>query len=255
MIVAILLIAADAVAQTSNVQTVRAWTRTHVMGLPGGTLRDPTGTIADAQRQAAAESAIEESGNIVAAAGQGLTNALERLWEAADATNRFTGRLYLAADMDADPDAENIEAYVVAESVDPGGAIHYYTHYTRLLETAPRTVWAFEPSPGVAYWAPGSIDTNKPLTNVLGHACYDIRVERPPQVGNIILRTNRFLEWGTPDTPLDISDAGLEIISGGETSRPFTGEITATNMPFEITRVYLSGFLHRITTNQLEAAP
>ncbi|MFA7098284.1 MAG: hypothetical protein WC383_17600 [Gammaproteobacteria bacterium] len=254
-VILLTLAALGASAQTSNVQTVKGWTRTHVMGLPGGTLRDPTGRIAEGQRQAAAEYAIEESSNIVAAAGQGLTNALERLWEVAAATNSFTDRLYLAADMDADPDAENIEAYVVAESVDPDGMIHYYTHYTRLLETAPRTVWAFEPSPGVTYWSLGNIDTNKPLTNVLGHVCYDIRVERPQQVGNIILRTNRFLEWGTPETPLDISDAGLEIISGGETNRPFTGEITVTNMPHEITRVYLSGFLHCIITNQLEAAP
>ena len=34
-------------AQTSNVETVRAWRRTHVMGVPGGTLLDPTGSIAE----------------------------------------------------------------------------------------------------------------------------------------------------------------------------------------------------------------
>ncbi|MDD3584196.1 MAG: hypothetical protein PHG74_09290 [Kiritimatiellae bacterium] len=256
--VAIALLAASctvARAQTSNVQTVKAWTRTHVMGLPDATLRDPTGTIADAQRQAAALATIAESSNIVAAAGRGLTNALERLWDVADNTNRYTDRLYLAADMDADPDAENIEAYVVAESVDADGLIHYYTHYTRMLATAPSTAWAFETAPGVVHWSPGAIDTNRPLTNVLGHACYDITVERPQQVGNIILRTNKFLKWGTPETPLDISDAGLEIISGGETNRPFTGSVTTTNFPHEITEVYLSGFLHHITTNHLETPP
>ena len=96
-----LLAAFGASAQTSNVQAVKGWKRTHVMGLPGGGLRDPTGTIAEGQRQAAAEAAIEESSNIVSAAAYGLTNALERLWGAADATNRFTDRLYIAADNDA----------------------------------------------------------------------------------------------------------------------------------------------------------
>jgi hypothetical protein len=251
-LIALCLFALTASAQTSNVQTVKAWKRTHVIGIPGGGLLDPTGTIADGQRSAAAAAMIAESSNIVAAAGQGLTNALQRLWDAADHTNDFTGRLYLAADMDDDPDYENIEAYVVAESVDADGLIHYYTHYTRMLETAPKTMWAFEPAAGVTYWAPGSIDTNAPLTNILGYACYDITVERPQQVGNIILRTNKFLKWGTPETPLDISDAGLEIISGGETNRPFTGSVTTTNFPHEITEVYLSGFLHHITTKKVE---
>jgi hypothetical protein len=251
-LIALCLFTLAASAQTSNVQTVKAWKRTHVIGIPGGGLLDPTGTIADGQRSAAAAAMIAESSNIVAAAGQGLTNALERLWDAADHTNDFTGRLYLAADMDDDPDYENIEAYVVAESVDADGLIHYYTHYTRMLETAPKTMWAFEPAAGVTYWAPGSIDTNAPLTNILGYACYDITVERPQQVGNIILRTNKFLKWGTPETPLDISDAGLEIISGGETNRPFTGSVTTTNFPHEITEVYLSGFLHHITTKEAE---
>ena len=162
-------------------------------------------------------------------------------------------RLYLAADMDADPDAENIEAYVVAESVDADGLIHYYTHYTRMLATAPSTAWAFETAPGVVHWSPGAIDTNRPLTNVLGHACYDITVERPPQVGNIILRTNKFLKWGTADTPLDIADTGLEIVSGGTTNAPYTGSVVFTNGTVETTETYLSGFLYTSVTNIVEA--
>ena len=117
-------------------------------------------------------------------------------------TNDFTGRLYLAADMDDDPDYENIEAFVIREEY-ASNTVHFFTHYTRLLETAPKTMWAFETAAGVTYWAQGSIDTNAPLTNILGYACYDITVERPAQVGNIILRTNKFLKWGTADTPLD----------------------------------------------------
>lgn len=247
-------IALFAAAQTSNVETVRAWRRTHVMGIPGGTLRDPTGTIAEGQRQAAAEAAIAESSNIVAAAGQGLADALERLWDAADQTNRFTGRLYIAADMDNDPAYENIEAFVVGESAE-SNTLHYYTHYTRVLSAPPRTLWSFTPSPGVTYWAAGSIDTNAPMTNVLGYACYDISVQRPDEIGPIILRTHRFLKWGTPSVPFDIPDAGLEIVTPGATNLAYTGEVAFTNAQAEIVETYLSGFLYHTTTNQIGSAP
>jgi len=251
-LIALCLFALSVSAQTSNVETVKAWKRTHVIGIPGGGLLDPTGTIADGQRSAAAAAMIAESSNIVAAAGQGLTNALERLWGAADHTNDFTGRLYLAADMDDDPDYENIEAFVIREEY-ASNTVHFFTHYTRLLETAPATMWAFQPAEGVTYWAPGSIDTNAPLTNILGYACYDITVERPAQVGNIILRTNKFLKWGTADTPLDIADTGLEIVSGGTTNAPYTGSVVFTNGSIETVETYLSGFLYTSVTNAVEA--
>lgn len=251
-LIAFCLAALTVSAQTSNVETVKGWKRTHVIGISGGGLLDPTGTIADGQRSAAAAAMIEESSNIVAAAGQGLTNALERLWDAADHTNDFTGRLYIAADMDDDPDYENIEAFVIREEY-ASNTVHFFTHYTRLLETAPKTMWAFEPTAGVTYWAPGSIDTNAPLTNILGYACYDIVVERPAQVGEIILRTNKFLKWGTADTPLDIPDAGLELVCGGKTNAPYTGSVVFTNGTIETTETYLSGFLYTTVTNTVEA--
>ena len=241
-------------AQTSNVETVRAWRRTHVMGLPGGTLRDPTASIADGQRQAAATASIAESSNIVAAAGVGLTNALERLWSVADQTNRFTGRLYIAADMDDDPDYENLAAFIVGESAETN-VIHYYTHYSRVLSEPPRTLWSFNPAPGLVYWAPGIIDTNAPMTNVSGYACYDISVQRPDEIGAIILRAHKFLKWGTPAVPFDIPDAGLEIVANGATNLAFTGEVTFTNAQVETIETYLSGFLYHTVTNQLEGTP
>jgi len=251
-LIALCLFALSVSAQTSNVETVKAWKRTHVIGIPGGGLLDPTGTIADGQRSAAAAAMITESSNIVAAAGQGLTNALERLWDAADNTNNFTGRLYLAADMDDDPDYENIEAFVIREEY-ASNTVHFFTHYTRLLETAPKTMWAFAPAEGLTYWAQGSIDTNAPLTNILGYACYDIVVERPAQVGEIILRTNKFLKWGTADTPLDIPDAGLELVYDGMTNAPFTGTVSFTNGSVGTVETYLAGFLYTSVTNAVEA--
>lgn len=243
-------------AQTSNVETVKAWTRTHIMGLPGGGLYDPTGTIADGQRQAAAAAMIGASSNIVAAAGTGLTNALQRLWSAASETNKFTGRMYLAADAESDPGYENIESFVVRE-VYESNTVHYFCHYTRLLDEAPLTVWAFRPSPDALYWSRGVIDTNAALTNISGYACYEIVVERPAQAAGILLRTHKYMKWGTDDTPLDIPDAGLELVCNGVTNVPFTGSVAWTNeaLTEAVTETYLSGFLSTVATNQIGGVP
>lgn len=246
-----------AAGQTSNVQTVRAWTRTYVIGMPGGTLLDPTGTIADAQRLAAAQALNEQSSSLVQAAAAGLSNALDRLTAATDRTNDFTGRLYISADLDADPGYANTEAYRVHESVDPDGLIHYFTHFSRELAVPPKTVWAFETAPGSVDWSPGVINTNNATTNVAGYACYDIAVRRPAASGNVVLVCNKFLKFGAGGKPLDIPDAGLQIISGGATNEPFTGSVAITNSaagPTNIfTETYLSGFLFKVETNTVES--
>lgn len=236
-------------AQTSNVETVKAWTRTHVIGVPGGTLLDPSGKIAEGQRQAAVDAMIIESSNIVAGASIGLTNALQRLWDVADETNKFSGRLYLAADMDDDPDYVNLQAFVVDSQKDTKN-YHFFAHYTYLLSIAPRTIWNFNTEQGT-YWVRGEVATNAVLTNVLGFACYDISVPIPQQVGNRVMRTHKYLCFGTPDTPFDISDEGLEFIDDDVSSVPFTGSVTTTNNTSEIVRTFLSGFLYTVSTNEV----
>lgn len=251
---AIALCATLACGQTSNVQTVKAWTRTHVMGLPGGTLLDPTGTLADAQRLAAASASSTAATGIVAAAQSGLAAALDRLFAAADRTNDFTGRLYLAADLDPDPGYEQVEAHQVAEVLEPG-LTRQYVHFTRELAAPPKTLWAHAVGPGAVYWSAGEVATNNATTNVSGFACYDIRVPRPAEVGNVILRTHRYLKFGAPGQGLDIPEAGLRIISGGETNTPFTGTVTFTNAGIATTEIYKSGFLHGCLTNAVEVTP
>lgn len=246
-------------AQTSNVQTVKAWTRSPILGIPGGGLLDPSGTLADGQRLAAVQAINSNAYILVSAGNAGLSNALSRLYAVANRTNDFTGRLYVAADLDADPDYENLEAYRVQETVDPDGTLHYYVHFTRELTVPPKTVWSFKIAPGVVYWSPGSVSTNNITTNVLGYACYNISVPRPPQIGNVVLMCHKFLKFGTTETPLDIPDSGLRITSDGTTRIPFTGSLVRTNLlavpPCVVTKVYLSGFLNRVTTNQIEEVP
>lgn len=247
----LVLLAMTSLAQTSKVVTVKAWTRTHIMGIPGGGVLDPTDTIADGQRSLAVAASVEQSGVIIAAANTGLTNALSRLYDVADNTNNFTGRLYIAADIGEDPDYANVQAFVLKEETTTSNTV-FYTHYTRLLEDAPKTMWQFNPTEGVSYWAAGNIDTNAALTSVDGYDCYKITVHKPEQVGNIILRTHKFLKWGTTDAPLAIPDAGLELVCNGSTNTPYTGPVVITNGANEITENYLSGFLGTTTTNIIE---
>jgi len=251
------LLASLSHAQTSDVQTVKAWRRTHVMGIPGGTLRDPTGTIAEGQRLAAAQETIAQSSNIIAAANTGLTNALVRLYDAAARTNDFTGRLYLAADSDSDPDYENVEGYVVHETLETNGVHHYFTHYTRELDAQPETLWKFDLGAGDVFWVTGTVATNNATTNVLGYACYDIAVQRPAAAGPVVLRTHKFLKFGAPQNPLRIN--GLRLICGGVTNTPFTGSVAITNeagpVTNEIIKAYESGFLQSIVTNSIGGIP
>lgn len=252
IVMALVCVAGAAQAQiaTSNVQLVRGWRRTHVMGLPGGGLQDPTGTLADGQRMAAVEEALAASTQLVAAAEAGYSNAMERLQGVLDNTNRFSGRVYLAADMDSDPGYGNIEAMVVGERTD-GDDILYYVHYTRLLETPPRTLWRFAVSEEESVDVDGVIE-DPALTNFNGYACYEVRVPRPGRIGPVTLRAHRFLRWGAPGGSLTIPDDGLELAAGGATSRAFTGSVHYTNGTTETVEVYLSGFLWQTKTNAVE---
>lgn len=246
-----LLLLASLYAQTSNVQTVKAWTRTHVMGLPGGTLLDPTGSIADALRLETAKASIEQSSNLVAAANAGMSNALARLYAVTNKVSEFTGRIYLAADMDDDPGYSNVWSAVVSESVETNGTLHYYCAYSRSLASPPRTRWAFETAAGTFLWANGVVATNNVTTNVLGLACYDIAVVKPAGVGNVVLRTNKFMKFGAVGYPLDIPDAGICVISGGVTNTAFTGSVAYTNGSIETVETYLAGTLYTVATNEV----
>lgn len=246
-------------AQTSNVQTVKAWTRTHVIGVSGGTLRDPTGSIADAQRLAATVASVTASSNLVSASAGALSNALDRLYAVTNRTSEFSGRIYIAADMDDDPDYENIWGAVVGETVATNGTLHYFCHYSRVLATPPRTRWHFDIGPTSSEWVDGVSPTNNVTTNFNGYACYDIIVQPPSGVGNVILRANKFMKIGAPEYPLDIADAGLRLIRSGTTNEAYTGEVVYTNVvgaaSNRITETYLSGTLYQTATNSIGGTP
>lgn len=241
-------------AQTSNVETVKAWKRTHIIGVDGGKVLDPTGTIADGQRAAAVDETIKASSNIINAAQIGMSNALSELYAVLPRTNDFTGRIYLAADMDEDPDYENVYGMVIGESVDTNRVTHYYCHYNRLLANPPRTRWAFALSENATLWSDGVAPTNNVTTNYNGYACYDITVVPPSGVGNVVLRTNKFMKTGAPGYPLDISEAGITLIKNGVTNEAYTGTVVYTNVVAgsvtqQITEAWMTGLLYEVITN------
>ncbi|MCK9327430.1 MAG: hypothetical protein M0P69_18200 [Bacteroidales bacterium] len=251
---AIILVAAatlSASAQTSNVQRVRAWTRTYIMGVPGGQVLDPTGKIAPAQRYEAVAASVIESSNLVAAAETGLDAALGKLYAVTGRVDEFSSRIYIAADMEEDPGYENLQGSVIGETVDQDGTVHYFCHYSRLLASPPKTRWAFDIAPGVILWADGVVATNNILTDCGGYDCYDISVRPPTGIGNVVLRAEKYMRIGAPDKPLNIDDAGINLIVDGIEREAFTGDVVYTNEATCFTEIYLAGTLYQVTTNAI----
>lgn len=242
------MIALSSLCQTSNVETVKAWRRDWVMGDPlTGELLDPTGTIAPAMRQIAVEESIAASSNLITAAHTGLTNAMARLLAVTNRISEFEGRMYIAADMDNDDGYSNLWSAVISETMGTNNVIHYYCHYSRELATPPQTLWEFDMSPSNKVWVSGQVATNNVTTNVLGYACYDISVPKPEAALNMTIRANKFMQFGTPAVPFDLSAAGLVLITGGVTNTPYTGTIVTTNSGIITTEVYTSGLMLSLT--------
>lgn len=244
LIVIAALFSIYASAQTSNVERVKAWTRDHIMGDPNsGELIDPTDTLAPAIRQMAVDASLAASSNLITAAESGLSNAMARLIAVTNRISEFDGRIYIAADMDNDDGYSNLWSAVISESTGTNGIIHYYCHYSRQLGEPPKTMWAFDISPSNTVWVAGQVSTNNVTTNVLGYACYDISVQRPSAALNMTVRANKFMKFGTPYIPFNLSPAGIVLINGGITNTPYTGTIIYTNNGIRATEVYTSGLM------------
>lgn len=250
-VIVYMLLALSVMGQTSDVQTVKAWTRTHVIGVPGGTVREPTGTIAEAMRYEAAATSVMISEFLVDYADAGLEEALARLYAVTNKVDGFSNRIYLAADMDDDPGYENIWSAVVSEYLVGASEMHYLCYYSKLLSAPPKTKWRIELEAQDSLWIDGVVSTNNILTNCIGYACYDIKVVIPEAVGNVILRANKYMGMGAPGIPLDIDDAGINLIIDEVEREPFTGPVSRTNDSVIITRNYLSGLLYNTVTNTI----
>jgi len=235
------LLALTSMAQTSNVETVKAWMRDPVMAdLQTGELRDTSGQIANGQRMAAVDAAIEASTNLVVAANTGLTNALARLYAVTNRVSEFAGRIYIAADMDVEEGYSNIWITTGREWIDSEGAVNYWINSNYELATCPRTLWDFEVSPTLIIVGVGEPQNNgNVVTNINGIAYYHVKVPRPAGVGNVVIRTHKHLKFGHATTPLDLASSGMTL-NGAEL---YTGIIAETNNNRVVTRTYLSGLL------------
>jgi hypothetical protein len=235
------MLALSAYAQTSNVETVKAWTRDPVMAdLQTGELRDTSGLIADGQRMAATESGLNACTNLVIAANAGLSNALARLYAETNRVSAFEGRVYIAADMDVDEGNSNIWFTTGREWLDPDLAVHYWVNCSHTLSVFPETLWDFETAQGEVVYATGEAqNSGQPVTNINGIAYYHVKVPRPQGVGNVVIRTNKHLKMGHSTKPLNLAPAGMTLNGAAL----YTGIISETNNNRVVTRTYSHGAL------------
>jgi len=237
----IMLFALPILAQTSNVETVKAWTREPVMAdLATGELRDTSGQIANGQRIAAIEAGLDESTNLVIGANTGLTNALAALYAKTNRISEYTGRIYIAADMDEADGNSNIWVAVGRDWLEDPTNLNYWVYSNYELATCPRTIWDFELSPTEIVYVDGVPQNDgNAVTNINGFSYFHVKVPRPASVGNVVIRTHKHLKTGHATTPLDLAASGLTL--DGEDL--YTGSICETNGTRVLTRTYSHGML------------
>jgi len=228
-------------SQTSNVETVKAWVRNPVMAdVETGLLRDTSGLIADGQRAAAMEAGLSQSTNLINAAHIGLTNALQSLYAVTNRIAEFTGRIYIAADMDEAEGYSNIWVSTGREWVEETTNVHYWIYSNYNLATCPATLWDFELSPTEVVYVPGKIQNGgNSVTNINGISYYHVKVPRPAGAANVVIRTHKHLKIGHATKPLDLAPAGMTL-DGADL---YTGTIAETNGARVVTRTYSHGVL------------
>jgi len=240
-IVISILFALSTSAQTSNVQTVKAWMRNPVMGDPvTGELRDTSGMIADGQRAAAIEAALQQATNLINAAHTGLTNALQALYAVTNRIEEFTGRIYIAADMDEAEGYSNIWVSTGREWVEDSTNIHYLIYSNYELSTCPETIWDFRLSQAEIVSVAGQIqNSGNAVTNINGISYFHVKVPRPAGAANVVIRTHKHLKIGHNEKLLDLAAAGMTL-NGASL---YTGIISETNGARVVTRTYSNGAL------------
>jgi len=245
VIAIVMLFSFSALAQTSNVERVKAWVRNPVMGdVETGELRDTSGLIAEGQRATAIEAALQQSTNLINAAHTGLTNALQSLYAVTNRTAEFTGRIYIAADMDEAEGYSNIWMSTSREWVEDTTNVHYWIYSNYNLATCPATLWDFELSPTEIVYVAGEIQNGgNAVTNINSINHFHVKVPRPLAAANVVIRTHKHLKIGHATKPLDLAHAGMTL-DGADL---FTGTISETNGARVVTRTYSSGTLETLT--------
>lgn len=239
------LLAFTATAQTSNVETVKAWLRNPVMAdVETGLLRDTSGLIADGQRVAAIEATLQQSTNLIKAAHTGLTNALQSLYAVTNRISEFTGRIYITADMDEAEGYSNIWLSVGREWIEDATNIHYWVYSNYDLATCPATIWDFELSATEIVYVEGQIQNGgNAVTNINSVSYFHVKVPRPAGAANVVIRTHKHMKIGHATKPLDLAPAGMTLNG----TNLFTGVISETNGTRVVTRTYSNGAMVTLT--------
>lgn len=258
LILALCILSGAAMAQTnvttntvvSNTRTVKAWRRTHVMGVEGGRLLDASGTIADKERGLAMQASAGYASNLTAAAYVGISNALGRLYAVTGQVSRFSDRIYVAGDLQPDTAGRsNFWWYVAAEGYE-GITNLYWVWFSQRPVNLPQLRFHYR-TEGAGSLVTAEVVNWNLLADTNGfYGCVEYRAIRPSFAQGITMRLNPFGRLGAPGGSLDLSQAGLAIVQGGVTNIPFTG--TYTNTAGQVKR-FQSGLL-LFTTNLYDEA-
>jgi len=209
---AVALMAELCSASTTNVVTnatkavdAPAWKRTFVLGLPGGELVDPTGTLAPYTRLKAITSANDQLDHISADAIASISNQLARLYSNTNRIADFTRKQFVQAHLYPDMiGRDNWWSYNAREWTD-GTNDYAWVYFSRDLLVAPvlKRRYRTETSTNVVEGQWMDWRTND-LPMVEGFAnCHLIRYERPEDARMAVCFSNPYVRNGSADGGFD----------------------------------------------------
>lgn len=219
---------------TSNVQTLKQWSRQYVLLSEDGELVDPSGVLVSHARGKNTEISALSLTNITASAFRGLQDGLQKLWSV---TNKIPERgITVALTMNPGVDRTNIWFHVAAQSSDGTNDVAwYYSSYA--LKAEPRIQRRYYGETETAFvdgtfidWRNDNIETNG------FPGCKRVLFKRPEFARDVTLVPNPHVRLGSPRLGFDFGNA-LVTVNGRET---FTGYVTNGTK-----RIYFDNGVHK----------
>ena len=218
-LLAILAIALSASASAATLTNVTAnvdapaWKRTHIIGLPGGKLVDPTGTLAPYSKMAAITAANDELNHISAEAIASISNQLARLYANTNRIANFSRKMFVQAHLYPDMTGrDNWWSYIPRQWTD-GTNDWAWVYFSRDLTVAPvlKRRYRTETSTNVVEGAWVNWSTNN-LPMIEGFAnCHLIRYERPEDCRMVVVFNNPYVFNGTKEQGFDFGSRTFTI--------------------------------------------
>lgn len=197
--------AAVEVTNVTDAVDAPAWKRTFILGIPGGKLVDPTGTLAPYTRLASIEAANSNLTHISAQAIASISNQLHRLYASTNHIADFTRKQFVQAHLYPDMTGrDNWWSYNAREWTD-GTYDYAWVYFSRDLVVPPvvKRRYRTETSTNVVEGQWINWSTNG-LPMVEGFAnCHLIRYERPEDARMAVCFSNPYVKNGSDEQGFD----------------------------------------------------